>query len=131
MGRATYGFAPLNLLLVIVVFWLVLLIPWFELWGKPVVRRAAARAFRPLKPKTGADCSLYHGEQGASVNEESITLLPRPWWEGWSRRGRRKASMTEGYFCDNTACRYHGITDQAVHALVADGTQGNTNAFRI
>ena len=33
-------------------------------------------------------------------------------------------SATEGYACDNAQCVYYGITDQAIHALVADGHHG-------
>jgi hypothetical protein len=50
--------APLNLLVVVLVFGLLLL--WSELWRNPIVR-AAAKGPRPLKPKTGADCPLCQG----------------------------------------------------------------------
>lgn len=46
MGADVCGFALLNLLLVVLVFGLVLLFPWSELWRKPVVREEAARGPR-------------------------------------------------------------------------------------
>ena len=48
--------AVLNLLAVVLVFGLLLL--WFDLWRKPVVR-AAAKGPRPLKPKAGVDCPSF------------------------------------------------------------------------
>ena len=113
--------APLNLLLVVLVFGLVLL--WSELWRKPVVRLAAKQP-RPLKPKTGADCLLCQAEQGAITNEGTEAISPRPWREGRSRRGRKKGSVAEGYACGQVGCLYYGITDTASHALVADGHHG-------
>ena len=124
MGRDSYGFAPLNLLVVVLVFGFVLLFRWTELWRKPVAREAAGKRPRPLKPKTGADCPLCQVEQGAHIDEGSAAVLPRPWREGRSRRGRKKESVTEGYACDNMDCMYYGITDPALHALVADGHPG-------
>jgi hypothetical protein len=119
MESGSYSVAPLNLLVVVLVFGLLLL--WSELWRKPVVR-AAARGPRSLKPKTRADCPLCQAEQGAIVDEGMAALL-RPWREGQTRRGRKKRSMTAGYACDNAQCEYYGITDPAIHALVADGHQ--------
>jgi hypothetical protein len=61
MESGSYGVAPLNLLLVVLVFGLVLL--WSELWGKPGVQ-AVAKGPQPLKPKTGADGPLCQVERG-------------------------------------------------------------------
>jgi len=47
-----------------------------------------------------------------------------PWKEVRSKRGRKKEIDTEGQCCLNLFCRYFGITDAAVHALVGDGVQG-------
>ena len=58
MTNDTYGFTPLNLLLVLPVFGLVLLFRWSELWREPAVREAAAKAPRPLRPNTGPDSPL-------------------------------------------------------------------------
>jgi hypothetical protein len=43
MESGPFGFAPLNLLVVVLVFGLVLLLPWCELWRKPVMREATAK----------------------------------------------------------------------------------------
>jgi len=41
-----------------------------------------------------------------------------------SKGGRTKQSRTEGHACLEPDCYYFGINDQAVHALVADGSHG-------
>ena len=64
MESDTCGFTPFNLLLVVLVFGLVLLFPWSELWRKRMMVGAAAKAPRPLKPKSRADCPLCQVEQG-------------------------------------------------------------------
>ena len=104
MGNGADGFAPLNLLLVVLVFGLVSLL-WSELWRKPAMREAAGKRPRPLKPKTGADCPLCQVEQGAVIDEGSAAARPRPWREGRSRRGRKKGSVTTGYACDDAHCK--------------------------
>ena len=106
MGGNTVGLAPLNLLVFVLVFGLVLLFPWSELWRRPGVRAAAAKQPRPLKPKTGADCPLCHAGPTTDVNEGRAAVSPRPWREVRSPRGRQKASRTRGYACDNPACVY-------------------------
>src|SRR5207248_4050777 len=50
----------------------------------------------------------------------------RPWREVKSRRGAPKRVNTEGYACPNQKCRYFGITDAQIHALVGDGKHGQT-----
>ena len=83
MGRDTYGFASLNLLLVVLVFGL-LLLPWSELWWKPVVRDAAAKGSWLLKPKTGRTVGLSDlpGGAGGTMDEGNATVLLRPWRQG-------------------------------------------------
>ena len=54
--------------------------------------------------------------------------MPQPWREGQSLRGRKKASRTRGFACDNRACVYYGITGPTIHALVADGHHTCTGA---
>jgi IS1 family transposase len=41
-----------------------------------------------------------------------------------SPRGRRKQIVTAGYACPNPDCRYFGITDDKIHALVGYGGRG-------
>ncbi len=97
MGDSTYGLALLNLLVVFLVFKLMLLLPWSELWRKLAVWEVPPKEPRSLKPKTGADCPLCRMEQGAHRHEGSVAVLPRPWREGRSPRGRKKASVSRGY----------------------------------
>ena len=54
----------------------------------------------------------------------------RPWREVKSRRGAPKRVKTEGYACPNPQCRYCGITDAQVHALVGDGKHGHTEQIQ-
>ena len=49
----------------------------------------------------------------------------RPWGEVKSRQGAPKRVNTEGYACPNQKCRYCGITDAQIHALVGDGKHGH------
>jgi len=124
MGTDAYGFAPLNLLMLVLLFGIVLLVDWPIPWWRQAAVKRPIKVRRPLKPKTGADCPLCQGGQGADVDEGGQAIRPRPWREGRSRRGRKKEIVTKGHACDNRACVYYGITDQAIHALVADGTHG-------
>ena len=48
----------------------------------------------------------------------------KPWRECKSSRGRKKLIRTQGHACPNPDCRYFGITDEAVHALVGNGKRG-------
>ena len=117
--------APLNRLAPILLFglvgWVLGLAKIFHAGQAP----ARSKAARPLKPKTGGDCPLCQAGQGGEVvNEGAPRVVPQPWREGRSRRGRKKASVTEGYACDNPHCKYYGITNETIHALVADGSHG-------
>ena len=116
--------APLNLLVFVLIFGLILLFPWSELWRRSNGRAAPAKRPRPLKPKTGADCPFCQAEPRTDVNEGRAAVSPRPWREVRSPRGRQKASRTRGFACDNPTCVYFGITDPALHAVVADGHHG-------
>lgn len=39
-------------------------------------------------------------------------------------RGRKDAISTQGIFCSNLCCGYFRITDEQIHALVANGKHG-------
>ena len=71
------GLAPLKLLLVVLVCGVVLLFAWSELRGKLVMREAAGKRPRPLKPRTVADCPLCQVELGAAKDGGSAAALPR------------------------------------------------------
>jgi IS1 family transposase len=125
MGMEPIEVAPLNLLALILLFGFVRWVLWLVKVSRRVQAPPCSKALRPLKPKTGADCPLCQAEQGGKdVNEGVPRVLPQPWREGRSRRGRKKESVTEGYACDNRQCKYWGITDERLHARVADGTHG-------
>jgi hypothetical protein len=40
------------------------------------------------------------------------------------RGGPKKKIQTEGYFCPSKSCEYYRITDEKIHALVANGKHG-------
>ena len=75
-----------------------------------------------LKPKSERDCRLCQEEQGKrqTINREP----PEPWSMKKGRGGRKKLFSTEGYFCSNPCCYYYRITDEQIHALVANGKHG-------
>jgi IS1 family transposase len=54
----------------------------------------------------------------------------RPWRQGRSRRGAPRRIATEGFACRFRPCPYYGITDAALHALVADGHHGRTDRIQ-
>jgi len=127
MGPNHVAVAPVNLLVLILVFGLFQLV--FRLASRRRRTPAQPHPKGPchLKPKSGADCPFCRAEQLAGPsyhNEEGPRLLPPPWRSTRSSRGRRKASHTEGFACHTPACPYYDIPDQTRHALVADGPDG-------
>ncbi len=77
---------------------------------------------RPLKPSTPNDCPEC---VGPVLPDASPTDPPvRPWRDVKSKRGRPKSVDTEGYACHYWKCKYRGITDSSVHALVGYGHHG-------
>jgi transposase-like protein len=44
-----------------------------------------------------------------------------PWAASKSRRGRKKSLDTEGVACPNPMCKYSGVGDSTMHAIVGDG----------
>jgi IS1 family transposase/transposase-like protein len=45
-------------------------------------------------------------------------------------RGRKKRIATAGFACPNSNCRYYGITDEQIHALVGCGGHGRQEYIR-
>jgi hypothetical protein len=86
----------------------------------PLPRRR--RRWRPRSPAECAHCRL-------AATDGTAPSLPnvRPWREGRSRRGAPRRIPTQGFACRRPGCRYEGITDAAVHALVADGRHGRSD----
>jgi hypothetical protein len=56
--------------------------------------------------------------------------MSRPWREVKSRRGAPKRIDTQGYACPNPQCRYFGIIEAHLHALVGDGKHGHAERIQ-
>jgi transposase-like protein len=89
---------------------------WWQEW------RRRHRGPPQLRPREQGDCTAcargYH----------HFSRRPRrdvvPWSEVKSARGRKKLADTTGYACLHIWCKYFGITDPVIHALVSDGYRG-------
>lgn len=88
---------------------------WREWWK----RHRAARKLHPREPKDCPQCALGVYWLPGGPQREVV-----PWSQVKNRAGRPKSSNTEGHACLEVDCRYFGITDPAVHALVFDGKRG-------
>ncbi len=89
-----------------------------------------SRLQRLLKPRCPDDCPAC---RLASTPSSGGGLAPgpvRPWSEVKSRRGAPKRIDTEGFACPNPQCRYCGITDAHIHALVGDGKHGRAERIQ-
>jgi hypothetical protein len=60
----------------------------------------------------------------------SCLRMSRPWREVKSRRGAPKRIDTQGYACPNPQCRYFGIIEAHLHALVGDGKHGHAERIQ-
>jgi hypothetical protein len=125
MGMSTFGFAPLNLLVLVALFGLVLLIDWPTPWRKTVPVKGATKVSRPLKAKTGEDCPYCQTASGSYINEEpQEQQASRPWHEGRSSRWPEKKIPTQGYACNQRKCRYYHNMNEQEHALIGYGHHG-------
>jgi hypothetical protein len=84
---------------------------------------------RPLKPKTAEDCPFCRAEKDKGDDPQAKQAL-KPWREVKSPRGRKKTLSTPGYACPKQACRYYGIVDERIHALVGYGRHGKTDRIQ-
>jgi hypothetical protein len=116
------------LLILLVVGFILLSARWHR--ASPATGRAQLNAKptpRPLKPRTPDDCrvcrSALRGLLPASTPPKPYSYVKGP-------RGRKKRMATFGFACPNPDCQYYGITDDQIHALVADGTHTCTGAAR-
>jgi hypothetical protein len=100
--------------------------------GSPVRRCLRCRrslllphVLRRWRPRTSNDCAHCR----LAATDAAAPPLPsvRPWREGRSRRGAPRRIATAGYACRRAGCRYEGITDAGIHALVADGRHGRSD----
>jgi IS1 family transposase len=104
---------------------------WFSL--RPSSSKGAAkrsRLHRLLKPRSPDDCPACRLASTASSGGGPASAPVRPWSEVKSRRGAPKRINTEGFACPNQQCRYFGITDARVHALVGDGKHGQAERIQ-
>jgi transposase-like protein len=129
MGPDHLEFAPLNVLVLVLLFGLFRLVFRLALSQCRTAEQPRPKVPRPLRPKSGADCPFCRAEELARHSDNPTHEVrprrpPQSWRSTWSRPGRKKASRTEGFACHNPACPYYGITDQTRHALVFDGAHG-------
>ncbi len=86
----------------------------------PKVKEKVERALRARTPEDCPACC----DESRPAGQRSLEGQVPPWREVKSRRGRCKRLNTEGYACVNEVCKYYGITDASVHALVGCGGHG-------
>jgi transposase-like protein len=77
---------------------------------------------RQWRPKTPRDCPAC--QEGMKLCLCRVERQMIPWSQVKSQRGKKKTIPTLGYACPNPDCRYFGITDTAIHALVGNGKGG-------
>jgi IS1 family transposase/transposase-like protein len=94
--------------------------------SKEVTTPAKPKTPRPLRPRSPDDCSLCCAQTPPAASTDP----PPPWNHAKSRRGRRKQIDTEGFACPNLKCRYCGITDAGIHALVGYGSHGKNERIQ-
>jgi len=92
---------------------------WQEQAKKKDKKTGKPRQWRPKSPSECPAC-----QSGLQLSIQPIRREVRPWREYKSSRGRKKQIRTQGHACPNPNCRYFGITDEAVHALVGNGKRG-------
>jgi hypothetical protein len=86
-------------------------------WG--TTRLGLPKRIRRLRPRMPDDCSTC---RLSSIQPLAVPpLAVHPWREGRSRRGVPRWVPNDGDACRRPGCRYRGITDARIHALVADG----------
>jgi hypothetical protein len=102
---------------------------WFPLRSSSSQGRAKRTTLhRLLKSRSPDDCPAC---RLASTSLSAGGPAPvHPWREGKSRRGAPKRIPTEGFACPNPQCRYCGITDAHMHALVGDGKHGQSERIQ-
>ena len=79
-----------------------------------------AKLPRQWKPHAAQACAACRA--GLHVSVVRRTPKVEPYTSGKNKPGRPKRLETAGYACPGPTCRYFGVTDAAVHALVGYGT---------
>jgi IS1 family transposase len=121
MHRESLILLALLLLLLLSLFW-----TRSSRHSKEVTTPAKPKIPRPLRPRSPDDCSLCC----AQTPPTAPTDPPPPWNHVKSRRGRHKQIDTEGLACPNHECRYCGITDASILALVGYGSHGKNERIQ-
>ena len=83
---------------------------------------------RRLKPRSADDCRQC--QLGLHLKPRAPEREVTPWPEIKGPAGRKKRACSHGYACPNTKCKYHGITDPQIHALVSNGWSGKAERIR-
>ena len=126
---------PSLLLLLSLCFLLCLAWLWHRNWAHHDLRHLATKTAPPmvhrlLKPRTPLDCPACRLTSTAPSGGGLAPAPVRPWSEVKSRRGAPKRVNTAGFACPNPQCRYCGITDAHMHALVGDGKHGRAERIQ-
>ncbi len=90
---------------------------WQRWWQKTEVRLP-----RQWHPKSEQACPGCRAGVRVTVGRAKADVTPYSRFK--KKRGARKRLSSEGYACPCRACRYFGITNEAVHALVGYGKIG-------
>jgi len=77
---------------------------------------------RRWRAKSPHDCPAC--QEGVRLAVQRVRREVAPWSEVKSRRGRKKRIETRGLACPKAACKYSGVTNPEVHALVGYGKRG-------
>ena len=85
-------------------------------------QRVKDRMPRQWRPKSPEDCPWCQ-------DELEILTIPNPpdvtpYGQQKSPRGRKKTITTQGFACPEMTCKYCGMPDERVHALVGYGKLG-------
>lgn len=91
-------------------------------WWKNVWEKGKEKKRRRWHPKSPKDCPGCCGH--VRLERHVVAKDVIPWSERKSSRGRKKRVPTKGYGCPDPSCEYYGITDESIHAVVADGKRG-------
>ena len=92
---------------------------WWQEWHK---RHRGPQQLRPREPGDCPECAKGYHRLPRRPRRDVV-----PWSEVKDPRGAKKQVDTTGYACLHIWCRYFGVTDPAVHALVSDGYRGVNN----
>jgi hypothetical protein len=121
-------FELLGFLIVLIQLYRWLYRMWLQRWMNSKKSAKLPRKPRVWKPKTDRDCPVC--QQHKSKAAPPAQLPPVAWSTRKGRGSPRKKISTQGFACSNPLCNYHGIRDEAIHALVGDGTHGKHAAIQ-